>query len=116
MNTKLDQIKNSLELVPVMNWSVVALAKQYKVSVRTLERFFLKKIGQSPRNWLADQRQSHAIKLLHSGFSVKETANSLGYKHATHFSREFKQHWGRCPTTKESLFHPDVETKCRTPV
>jgi AraC-like DNA-binding protein len=107
MNTRLHHIQNWPKLARATNWSAAALAKKCGVSVRTLERYFLKEMGKRPKAWLSEQRQHRAIALLQDGSTVKETAASLNYKHATHFSREFKEHWGHCPTTKPAPFQPE---------
>ena len=106
MNTRLNHIQNWIELVEETNWSVAALAKKCHVSVRTLERHFLKTMGQNPKSWLKQVRQKRATILLQRGFSVKEIASRLGYKHAQHFSREYKWYWGYSPTTP-------ISTRCR---
>lgn len=98
MNGRLHQIQNWSELAQRVNWSVAALATECNISVRTLERYFLKAMGRHPQAWLCEQRQQQAIVLLRNGCNVKKTATLLGYKHATHFSREFKKHWGHAPT------------------
>jgi AraC-like DNA-binding protein len=100
MNTKLNQIKNWVELAREAKWSAALLAKRCNVSVRTLERFFLKRKGKAPKAWLAEQRQQLAVELLHDGSSVKETAGCLHYKHPSHLTNEFKKYWGHCPTIK----------------
>lgn len=97
MNTRLNYVHNWLELAQEANWSAAGLAKMCDVSVRTLERYFLKNMSQTPKAWLAEQRQHRAVELLRKGSSVKETAASLGYKQATNFTRKFKNHWGSCP-------------------
>jgi transcriptional regulator GlxA family with amidase domain len=107
-NSRLNNIQDWTELAQQANWSASVLAKKCGVSVRTLERYFLKQMGKNPKAWLAEQRQHHAIELLHDGSSVKETAACLGYKHSTHFSREFKEHWGHCPTAKQMLLRPKM--------
>jgi len=98
MNTKLHSIQDWQELSRQANWSVTKLAELCNVSARGLELHFRKNFGQTPKNWLAEQRQRRAIKLLRGGSSVKETAGQLGYKHANHLSREFKKYWGHRPT------------------
>jgi transcriptional regulator GlxA family with amidase domain len=98
MNTKVNHIQNWPELALQAKWSASALAKKCNVSLRTLERHFVKHMGKSPKKWLSEQRQLRAVELLQDGNSVKETAGYLGYKHATHFSREFKDHWAYLPT------------------
>ena len=98
MNTKLNHIQNWTERAWQAKWSASALAKECGVTIRTLERFFLKKFSKSPRLWLAEQRQKQAIKLLHNGSTVKEIANHLDYKTQHHFSREFKKSSGYPPS------------------
>jgi AraC-like DNA-binding protein len=98
MNTQLNHIQNWPQLAPEVKWSASALAKKCGVSVSTLERYFLKKTGKSPKVWMTEQRQREAAELLHGGSSVKEIAAYLGYKHPSHLTNEFKKHWGHCPT------------------
>jgi AraC-like DNA-binding protein len=98
MNRKLNQILNWTELARGTNWSATALAEKCGVNRETLRQYFTKYMGQPPRAWLAGQRQNQAIKLLHEGYSIKETASCLGYKQQTNFTRKFKEFWGACPT------------------
>jgi AraC-like DNA-binding protein len=98
MPTPLTQIKNWPELARQANGSVTALAKQCGVSVRTLERHFLKQMGKSPKVWLIEQQQDDAVEVLKKCTCIKEAAANLGYKHTQHFSRDFKAFWGYCPT------------------
>jgi transcriptional regulator GlxA family with amidase domain len=98
MNTKLNHLQNWPELAQKTKWSVTALAKLCGVSVRTLERHFLIEIGKTPKAWLIDQRQKQAGELLFDGKTIKEISGQLGYKHATNFSRKFKNDWGVCPS------------------
>jgi AraC-like DNA-binding protein len=103
MNTLLNQSQDWLELARRSNWSASSMAALCGVSVRTLERYFLKTMGMTPKKWLEEQRQNQAVQLLRDGSPVKETAARVGFKHAQHFSREFKKHWGSCPTAKGSF-------------
>jgi len=98
MSNRLEQIQNWPELAEQAQWSVSALAKKCGVSVRTLERHFIQQMGKSPKVWLTGQRQEQARKLLKGGWRVKEVANLLIYKHSSHFTNDFKQHWGQCPS------------------
>ena len=101
MNSKLNKIQNWPELAYQASWSVSGMAELCGVSVRTLERHFLKQFGKSPIEWLAEKRQNQARRMLNRGSSVKETAASLGYEHSTNFIRKFKKYWGRCPARKQ---------------
>jgi len=87
-----------VDLARQANWSTALLAKECGVSVRTLQRFFAKRIRTSPKVWLAEKRRRRAVELLVQGSSVKETAMLVGYKQASTFSREFKKRCGRYPT------------------
>jgi len=104
MNSRLHRIQNWPELARQAQWSAALLAKQCKVSARTLERYFHEKMGVCPHAWLFEQRQRQAVELLRDGSSVKETAIILGYKSATHFSRDFKKHFGHSPSTQPNTF------------
>lgn len=104
MNSRLHQAQDWPELARQAHWSAALLAKQCKVSERTLERHFHEEMGVCPQHWLFEQRQLRAIKLLQNGKSVKETAIILCYKHATHFSRDFKTRWGHSPGIQTSSF------------
>ena len=97
MNTKLKQIQDWTPLARQAEWTVSKLAKLCGVSVRTLERHFLKSFGQSPEAWMTKQKHKQAAELLHDQSSVKETASLVGYAHATTFAREFKKQTGLCP-------------------
>ena len=106
MNSKLNKIQKWPELASEANWSTGALASNTRVSVRTLERFFNEQMGKSPTMWLSEQRQRRAMELLREGFSVKEVASRIGYRHSSTFSREFKKHWGTFPTILLSTSSP----------
>jgi transcriptional regulator GlxA family with amidase domain len=98
MNTKLNHMQDWPALAREAQWSASALAKKCGVSLRTLERHFLKQTGKSPSNWMAEQRQKQAVELLRDGNTVKATASCLGYKQPANFTRQFKDHWGVCPS------------------
>jgi transcriptional regulator GlxA family with amidase domain len=98
VNPRLNHIQNWPELAQQANWSASTLAEKCNVSLRTLERRFLKQVGKSPHAWLSEQRLHQAIELLRDGSSVKETAACLGYKNQHHFSREFKKQNGHPPS------------------
>jgi AraC-like DNA-binding protein len=98
VNSRLNQIQNRPELAGRAGYSASKLAKNCGVSLRTLQRFFIQTMGRNPKVWLAEQRQLDAVEELQKCSCLKEASSNLGYKHAHHFSRDFKQYWGYCPT------------------
>jgi AraC-like DNA-binding protein len=102
MNTNLSNGQDWLELAEKANWSPRKLATICNVSLRTLERFFLKNHRKTPKAWLVEQRQKRAVMLLKRGLAVKETAALLNYRHPNQFSREFSIFWGHSPCQKSS--------------
>lgn len=106
MNSKLKHIQNWPELACEAKWSAAALAKKCGVSVRTLHRHFLKQMGKNTKAWLAGQRQRKGNELLRNGSSIKETASCLGYKQPTNFARQYKDHWGICPSLQSPTVNP----------
>lgn len=97
MHTHLHQITNWPELAEEAKWNSGKLAAVCKVSLRTLERFFLKKFGQTPKRWITEQRQIRAAKRIQEGRWLKEVAADTGYDSHTQFSRDFKGYWGLSP-------------------
>lgn len=53
--------------------------------------------GLSPHQFLTRLRLAHGAHLLSQGRLVKEAAAACGYPDAGHFSRLFRQHFGRTP-------------------
>jgi len=95
---KLQRVENWISLARLANWSATKLAKDCNVSMSTLKRFFLRRMGKTPKAWLTEQRQYQAKAAIECGLSVKESAFQLGYQHPTQFSRDFKKFWGRSPS------------------
>jgi AraC-like DNA-binding protein len=98
MNTsRLHHIQTWSQLAHEAGYSVKALAANCGISVRALEMFFSSTRRESPRCWLKRLRMQRAIELLGDGSNVNETAEHLGYDDRSHFSREFKKHYGLAP-------------------
>jgi transcriptional regulator GlxA family with amidase domain len=96
----------------VQKWEVLAqkagyrarhLAELVQTSLRTLERHFQKHYGVTVSKWLRELRLKHAYNLLQTEKSVKEVAFDHGYKQVSHFSREFKNHFGVSPSFLSAL-------------
>ena len=99
MGSCLEKIKNWPSLAAISGYNAADLAMRCGVSLRQLQRFFLKTTHKTPQVWLNELRQQEAmILLMGSGQNIREVAFKLGYKQATHFSREFKRIHGVPPS------------------
>ena len=78
-------------------YSASKLAKLCSVSERTLRRYFHDELHLPLRDWLKRTRVAEAKSLLRAGVQIKATAFAVGYKHHTHFSRQFKSASGVAP-------------------
>lgn len=67
------------------------------VSVRTLERVFLRQTGLSMRRWRLRTRLLRALPMLERGDSVTEVALACGYESTSSFIASFRQFFGRTP-------------------
>jgi len=97
MSNRLDRITDWTERARKANYCVRELAVNCDVSLSTLGRWFRARKAACPEAWLREERHCQALALLLDGTSVKETAILLGYKTASHFSREFKRRTGYPP-------------------
>lgn len=79
-------------------FSARILSRALKVSPRQFRRHTHEFFGCSPQNWLDQQRLRLAPELLKKHRCIKTVAFELGFKRVSHFSREFKSHYGLCPT------------------
>ena len=88
-------------------WKGLSSAAQYnarklasicEVSLRTLQRQFHQTLGRPPQSWLNELRIAVAQNLLQHGTLIKEIASDLGFKHSSHFCRQFKRHAKMTPS------------------
>ena len=78
------------ELAQAAHYEANTLAQLCGISTRQLQRHFRQCFHDSPQSWLDDRKMLIAKKLLLSGDSVKKVAIDLGFKHTSHFCRQFK--------------------------
>ncbi len=80
--------RESLAVLAHMSRSVFAFAAR-----------FLKTVGRTPMDFARDTRLRKAAQLLHSGdLSVDDVASRAGFASRSHFSRAFRDRFGRSPT------------------
>ena len=74
------------------------LAKRFNISVRHLNRIFSGQTGFSVCNYIIQRRLNSAQKMLYNPkFSVKEIADSLGFRRDSSFCEFFKKHTRMTP-------------------
>jgi AraC-like DNA-binding protein len=80
---------------PITNRQLARLAH---MSVRAFERKFHASFHLTPRRYLRKLRLSMASRaLVSSGAPLAEIASSCGFSDQSHFTREFRRHFGRTP-------------------
>lgn len=71
MSQRLEHITNWHEVACRAKWSPAEMARECGVSLRTLERRFVRRMGKTPQAWLTEERMARAHELLTEGFSVR---------------------------------------------
>jgi AraC-like DNA-binding protein len=90
------------------------LSALLEICPRQLQRVTLRIFGQSPQEWLDEQRLAAAAGLLRKHRSVKYVSFQLNFKQVSHFSRAFKHHYGVSPAAfliwddRQRVRPPDV--------
>ena len=81
------------------NLSIDEFARMCNRSVSSFKREFRKHYATSPGKWLLERRLERSASLLQSTFmSVTEIAFDSGFEDLSHFSRAFKEKYGRSPS------------------
>jgi AraC family transcriptional regulator, exoenzyme S synthesis regulatory protein ExsA len=80
------------------NLSLDAFAQMCHRSLSSFKREFRKHYGTSPGRWLLERRLERSASLLQTtGMSVTEIMFECGFEDLSHFSRTFKEKFGRSP-------------------
>jgi AraC-like DNA-binding protein len=77
--------------------TLTCLSSDAGVSIRTLQRIFLREVGTDPDSWRRQVRLTRAVNLLVSGFSVKEASFKVGYSQPSAFVAAFRHLFGSTP-------------------
>jgi AraC family transcriptional regulator, glycine betaine-responsive activator len=84
--------------------SCVALARDVSISVRQLERLFMRSFSVSPTRYYLRLRLDHARRLLRqTNMPVISVALACGFISASHFSKSYHAHFGCAPSADRTL-------------
>ena len=79
------------------------------MSVRTFERKFRSSFHLTPQKYLRKLRMRMASRcLVYTTQSLSEVALSCGFGDQSHFSREFRRHFGRTPRQYREAYLEDL--------
>ena len=106
----LRQVADWDALILESEFSISALAKKCGVSARHLQRHVKTVFNKRLGSFISSVRLARAHERLLKGESVKEVALGLGYKHVSHFSRNFRSHFGYCASAILLQLHHHPET------
>ena len=82
---------------PAESKTLTRLCAQVGVSVRTIERAFLRDVGTDFESWRRQVRLMKAVELLVAGCSVKQVAFGVGYRQSSAFVKAFSRTFGTTP-------------------
>lgn len=84
---------------------VTDIAAENGVSVRTLERLFLRTLGRTPGDYLMELRLSRAARMLReSDLPVTRIVQRAGFSNHAYFTRSFRRRFSLCPREYRKKF------------
>ena len=95
---------------PAESKPMATLCAEAGVSVRTIQRTFVKEIGTDFESWRRQVRLKKAVELLVSGCSVKEVAWRIGYSQPSAFVQMFRGTFGTTPKAWVSALETSAKT------
>jgi AraC-like DNA-binding protein len=113
MNSSLHHRKDWAALAKKNRYRATDLAQQCGVSLRQLERHSKAVFGASPHQWMRALRLQQAITLIRRRLPLQDVSRKTGYKDAAHFTHDFKNYFGFCPSDLQknpSLLRRELKT------
>jgi len=87
--------------------SLAQISQSTGISRRHIERLFRHHLGRSPARYYLEVRLERAKRLLrHSNLPIIEVAVASGFVSASHFSKRYREYFGRSPQMDRNL--PDL--------
>ena len=91
--------------------TIAAVADTIGISVSQLNRLFLRHAKQPPLAFWINLRLDHARwQLLNTKKAIAQVAFECGFSDAAHFSRRFKQRFGKSPRAFKSGIIPNEQS------
>ena len=98
-----ERMRKSLEVIAsefAGSLSIEKIARASGLSVRNLNRLFLKELGMTPKQAITQHRIQHAKALLGQGrTSVTDVAFEVGYNSVSQFISTFRKYTGQLPSS-----------------
>ncbi|HIT77110.1 MAG TPA: helix-turn-helix transcriptional regulator [Candidatus Avipropionibacterium avicola] len=95
----LARVIEAVHAEPGRDWTVELLATLGAMSRSVFSERFRLAVGSSPATYVTAVRMDTAKSLLRAGRTVSDTARELGYSSDEGFSRAFRRHTGRTPSS-----------------
>ena len=99
----LRKLHKELHRDPGLDWNQTGMAERMNISVSYLQKLYKKQFGIRFIDDLVQARMEKAVTLLTTtDLRIGEIAEQCGYRHATHFMRQFKAQMGVTPSEYRS--------------
>lgn len=99
----LRKLHKELHRDPGLDWNQTVMAERMNISVSYLQKLYKKQFGIRFIDDLVQARMEKAVTLLTTtDLRIGEIAEQCGYRHATHFMRQFKAQMGVTPSEYRS--------------
>jgi AraC-like DNA-binding protein len=95
---RLDRVRDCLQAAPGQAHSLEDLARLACMSPTSLREKFQAAYGHTVFGWLREQRMLQARERLSQGWSIQQTADYVGFGHASNFATAFRQRFGHAPS------------------
>ncbi len=93
-----DRVRDLLQQRYMTDWTVASLARELRLSVRTMRQLFRQRYHQSVMDFLEEVRVMRGRELLATtDLSIHKVAAEVGFRDAHYFGRVFRTHIGTSP-------------------
>ena len=99
-NPYVRQVENYIRQSYMQNIRIEHMAQQLNLDRRYLGRLFKEETGVSMQQYLLKVRMEAADQYLFQGYSVRESAKMSGYEDTSNFTKLYKKHFGRSPSSR----------------